>query len=226
MPRSPAKPGPHFPFITGALVVLSLVAFFIWQFGFGVDESVADAGFPPRDWASQAPHRSEHFALSTFMHGGIFHVLANMTVLWVVGSRLERLLGPIKFAVIYILAAYIGLVAHIVLNARSALPMVGAGGAISGIVGAWVMLHRRLGLDSLAPTRLPSALAVVPVWTVAFLWLGIQALSHAISTAHYGGLPAYAELIAGLGAGAASTCVIKPARRVRSGMPATGLEPL
>lgn len=224
MPRPPRKAHPY-PFLTATVVALSLVAFFIWQLGFGIDESVAGAGFPPRDWSGGAPHRLEHYALSTFMHGGIFHVLANMAVLWTVGSQLERLLGPLKFAVIYIVTAYVGLRAHVIVDSRSALPMVGAGGAICGLVGAWIMFNRTRGLDSLLPRRLPEAPVMIPVWTVALLWGAIQALSHALSTAHSGGFPAYAELIAGLATGAALTWIVKPARRTRGVTPATGIDP-
>ena len=223
MPLPPTRPAPLYPFLTAAVVVLSLVAFFIWQLGFGVDESVQEAGFLPKDWASLSPHRREHYVLSTFMHGGIFHVLANMGVLWFFGTRLERLLGPFKFALIYIIAGYIGLRVHVRISTQSIAPMVGAAGAISGVLGAWLMLHRHEDLDSLWPDRLPEPLASWPLWLTAFVWIGLQALSHAISTAHSGGFAAYAELIAGLGAGAAATYFIKPERR--RGMPATGMGP-
>jgi membrane associated rhomboid family serine protease len=219
MSDTPGRGSGLYPFLTAALVVLSLVAFFIWQLGFGVDESVQEAGFPPSDWAGLAPHRREHYVLSTFMHGGIFHVLANMGVLWVFGSRLERLMGPFKFALIYIAAGYAGLRVHVRLDTQSIVPMVGAGGAISGVLGAWLALHRRARLDSLLRDRLPAPLADLPLWTTALLWIALQALSHAICTAHYGTVPAYAELLAGLGTGAAATLVLKPTPR--RGMPAT-----
>jgi hypothetical protein len=223
MPLPAQRPAPY-PFLTAAVVVISLVAFFIWQLGFGVYESVAEAGFPPKDWASKAPHRREHFALSTFMHGGVFHVLLNMSGLWIFGTRLERLLGPLKFAVIYIVAAYVGLRAHVLFDPKSTVPMVGAGGAVSGVLGAWCMLHRGRGIGALFPDRLPAPLAHTPVWIAAFVWLGLQALSHTVSTAHRGGSAAYGELIAGLLTGVATTGFLKPARH-RSGTPATGLEP-
>jgi membrane associated rhomboid family serine protease len=212
MPNPPPK-DTAYPFLTAALVVLSLVAFFVWQLGFGVDEAVAEAGFPPKDWAAGAPHRREHFALATFMHGGVFHVLANMSVLWLFGARLERLLGPWKFALLYLLAAYAGLRAHVLFAPKSLLPMVGAGSAISGVLGAWLMLHRRRGLDFLLPGRAPHWLAPVPVWTAAPLWLGLQALSHRVSTAHHGGIGAFAELVAGLVAGVGASFILKPGNR-------------
>ena len=198
-----------FPFLTAAVVVLSLVAFFLWQLGFGVDESVAEAGCAPKDWASLSEHRREHYALATFMHGGIFQVLANMSVLWIFGSRLERLMGPFKYALIYVFACYIGLRAHVRINTQSIVPMVGAGGAISGVLATWLWLHRRSKLGSLAPDRLPAPLAGLPLWIVAPLWIALQALSHALCTSHAGGWPAYAELFAGLAAGVGVTYLIK-----------------
>jgi membrane associated rhomboid family serine protease len=222
MPLPEKRPAPS-PFLTAAVVVISLITFFIWQLGFGVDESIAAASFAPRDWTARAPHRYEHYALSTFMHGGLFHVLVNMAVLWLFGSQLERVLGRGRLALIYLVACYLGLRAHVLFDAKSALPMVGAGGAISGVLGAWLAIHRRQGLEALLPDRLPEPIVRAPVWVLVPLWLGLQALSHAASTAHRGGAPAYAELTAGFLAGVAIGWVVKPNRR-KSGARAPNLE--
>jgi membrane associated rhomboid family serine protease len=86
----------------------------------------------------------DHFRFTTlvtsmFMHGGWMHVLGNMLYLWVFGNRLEDALGHAKFLVFYLLCGVAAGVAQVLLNPYSTLPMVGASGAIAGVMGAYLL---------------------------------------------------------------------------------------
>ncbi|MCM8814279.1 MAG: rhomboid family intramembrane serine protease [Candidatus Omnitrophica bacterium] len=103
-----------------------------------------------------------------FLHGSLFHVLSNMWYLWIFGDNVEDRFGPFGFLVFYLLCGISGNLFHAVMNARSAVPALGASGCISGILGAYFLLFPRARIVTLVP--------LLFVWTVAeisaFFFLG------------------------------------------------------
>jgi membrane associated rhomboid family serine protease len=80
---------------------------------------------------------------SMFVHGGLFHLLGNMLYLWIFGNNIEDYLGKVRFVLFYLLAGLGASATHVIFHPNSQLPMVGASGAIAGILGAYLVLYPR-----------------------------------------------------------------------------------
>lgn len=94
-------------------------------------------------------------------------------VLWIFGDNVEDEIGRIKFVFFYLLSGVLGAVTHIALNAKSNIPMVGASGAISGVLGAYLLLHPSARVKILFWIRFIR----VPAWCYLLLWIGLQVLA-------------------------------------------------
>ncbi len=84
-----------------------------------------------------------------FLHGGILHILGNMLFLWVFGDNVEEAMGYLRYLLFYLTCGFVAALAHILLNPSSAIPMIGASGAISGVLGAYIVLHPRARVHTL-----------------------------------------------------------------------------
>jgi len=130
---------------------------------------------------------------SMFLHGGILHLTVNMLFLWVFGAAVEGRLGPGGFAVLYLLGGVAGTLTYVAVNPGSAAPVVGASGAVSAAMGAylWIGPRRRI-LSIVAP--LPLAGLVLPAWALIGPYAVSQFLTPDDATiawqAHVGGLVA------------------------------------
>ncbi|MDO9484821.1 MAG: rhomboid family intramembrane serine protease [Actinomycetota bacterium] len=131
------------PYLTYGLIGIN-VAVFLLQLSIGVDESAANWGMWPIGIAANGDYWS--LASSAFLHGSILHIAFNMYVLFVMGPTLERVLGHVRFAVLYLLAALGGAVASYAFSDLNTVS-VGASGAIFGLMGAFVVAGRRLRFD-------------------------------------------------------------------------------
>jgi membrane associated rhomboid family serine protease len=134
-----------------------------------------------------------------FLHADFMHLAGNMLFLWVFGDNVEDALGHLRFLVFYILVAIAGAFSHALLYPLSEAPLIGASGAASGIVAAYLMLHPRVRLWVLAFGRFPIPL---PAYVALVLWVGFQFLMLATDidgnvswAAHAGGIVAGAALV-------------------------------
>ncbi len=121
---------------------------------------------------------------SMFMHGGWFHLLGNMWFLWVFGDNVEDAMGPLRFAVFYLLCGLAAFAAQLISDPASAIPMVGASGAIGGVMGAYARLYPRAPVHMLVWFLFYVDRIVVPASLMLGYWFLIQIVS---------GLPALAE---------------------------------
>lgn len=136
---------------------------------------------------------------SLFLHGGWLHLFGNMLFLWVFGDNVEDAMGHVRYFFFYILCGLCAGLAHAVMQPLSDRPLVGASGAISGVVAAYVMLYPRVHLWALFFNGIP--LHLKATWAIG-LWIGIQILSALWSGdeaigwwAHIGGLAAGFTLV-------------------------------
>ena len=143
----------------------------------------------------------EEFSLISyaFLHGDFMHLGTNMLFLWVFGDNVEDALGHFKFLVFYLLCAVAGALAHGLLVPASTAPLIGASGAISGVIGAYLMLHPKVRIWVLAfgriPLRLPAAIPLA-FWIVYQLAAVFMAADDGVSwAAHVGGFAAGAILV-------------------------------
>ena len=141
--------------------------------------------------------------LSMFLHGGWLHFLGNMMFLWIFGDNVEDRLGHGRYLVFYLLAGYVATFAHAFANPASQIPAIGASGAISGVLGAYLFLHPGARIRTLVflfvfftTVEIP-AIVFLPLWFLLQLGPGIASIGAADSAqggvawfAHIGGFVA------------------------------------
>lgn len=146
---------------------------------------------------------------SMFLHGGFIHLAGNMLFLWVFGNNIEDRLGKPRFLIFYLLTGVIATLSHVVFNANSQVPTIGASGAVAGVLGAYIVLFPRAQIHALVPfflffrIRLP-AITVLGIWFVSqfFIGGGQQVGGGGVAwVAHVGGFLAGVALILLLGGG-------------------------
>ncbi|MFV1986264.1 MAG: rhomboid family intramembrane serine protease [Gemmatimonadota bacterium] len=148
-------------------------------------------------------------ATSMFMHGGWFHLIGNMWFLWVFGNNIEDSMGHGRFALFYVLTGAIAAAAHVVSDPSSAIPVVGASGAISGIMGAYLVLYPRVRVQTLIILIVFIRVIRVPAWVMLGYWFFLQVLSGAATLGAGGGVAFWAHV----GGFVAGLVLIKPFER-------------
>jgi membrane associated rhomboid family serine protease len=138
---------------------------------------------------------------SMFLHGGWMHLIGNMLYLWIFGDNIENVMGHIKFVIFYLLCGVLAALSHALIDPQSNVPMVGASGAISGILGAYLLLYPHARVLVLIPLGFFSRLMYVPAGVVLGLWFLMQLLSGGMSLGHQGGGVAFFAHIGGFVAG-------------------------
>ena len=150
-----------------------------------------------------------NFLTSMFMHGGIAHIFGNMLFLWVFGDNLENLLGHVRFAIFYIACGFTAALAQVIMDTDSIVPMLGASGAISGVLGGYVLLFPQRQVRAL----IFNFLTTVPAFVAIGIWIVYQLVLGYMTPAGTGGV-AYAAHIGGFVAGVALVKLFAIGRRV------------
>jgi len=114
--------------------------------------------------------------ISMFLHGGWSHILGNAIFFWVFGNNIEDSMGPGRFLVFYLLCGLIAAGTHVMMLPDSPIPTVGASGAISGVLGAYLVLYPRVRVNMLFPPFIFRTFAI-PAWIVLLYWFGLQAFT-------------------------------------------------
>ena len=126
---------------------------------------------------------------SMFLHGGLLHVGGNMLYLWIFGDNIEDTLGHGRYLVLYLIAGIAAAATQIAVNPRSSVPMIGASGAVSGVLGAYILLFPFAGVQMLVIFGFFVRIVRWPALVVLGFWIVIQALSGILtfSSASWGG---------------------------------------
>ena len=111
---------------------------------------------------------------SMFLHGGWGHIIGNSLYLWVFGNNIEDSMGRGRFLAFYLLTGLAAALAHVLIDPSSPVPTVGASGAISGVMGAYLVLYPRIRVRTFVP---PIFLLNLPAWFVLILWFVSQVLT-------------------------------------------------
>lgn len=135
-----------------------------------------------------------------FLHGGWVHLIGNMWFLWVFGDNVEDSLGHLRFLMFYLVIGVIASLAHIAANPASTIPVIGASGAVAGVLGAYILLFPRSRILSLVPVFVFITLIEIPALAFIAIWFFIQVfntfatLGGAVNAvawwAHFGGFVA------------------------------------
>ena len=150
-----------------------------------------------------------------FLHGGWLHLLGNMLFLWVFGNNVEDRLGKLRFIAFYLLCGYAAAYGFALVNASSTVPLVGASGAIAGVLGAYIMLYPRARVWSLVPIFFFIPLRL-PAWLVLGMWFALQWIYSAGIAVSEGGTVAYLAHVVGFVTG---VLLALPLRRRRPAAP-------
>jgi membrane associated rhomboid family serine protease len=167
-----------------------------FAFAYGAIPSVVfgSRALPPE--IAQVPP-SVTLLTSMFLHGGLMHLVGNMLFLWVLGDNVEDALGHLRFVVFYLLSGIAAALSHAGAEPGSTIPMIGASGAISGVIGAYLMLHPHARIKTLVFR----VIVELPAFVVLGLWIAFQFLNVYLSGAAGGGIAWWAH-IGGFVAGA------------------------
>jgi membrane associated rhomboid family serine protease len=202
----------HFQYVTTALIALNVAVFLLEVSGLnaGVVASFAvvpsellkvnvlgGPAFGPND-ALAVPERYTLLSYM-FLHGDIFHLSSNMLFLWVFGDNVEDALGHVKFLVFYVVCGIAAGLVHTVMQPNSEIPLIGASGAVAGIIAAYLILHPRVRVWVLAFRFIPlriSAAFVLGAWVLTqIVMLVLPQVGFVAWWAHAGGLLAGAVLV-------------------------------
>jgi membrane associated rhomboid family serine protease len=121
--------------------------------------------------------QASHLVTSMFLHGSWMHLIGNMWFLWLFGNNVEDSTGRARFLVFYLVCGLAAAFAQILTDPRSGIPMVGASGAISGVMGAYLLLYPHVRVFTLVPVGFFMTNVALPAWVMLLYWLGIQVLS-------------------------------------------------
>ena len=111
---------------------------------------------------------------SMFLHGGIMHIVGNMIFLYIFGDNIEHRLGSVKFLLFYLFSGIVGSIAQILISPFSTIPMLGASGAISGILGAYLVLFPNNRIKVLVSSYYGLRVATLPASTMLLYWIFYQ----------------------------------------------------
>jgi len=187
----------HFPVMTWLLIALNVAAWlyelrivrrapenvdsFIYQFG------VVPARFTRPDWAAWVgfpPGGKLAFLTSMFLHGGWLHLLGNMWTLRLFGDDVEDRMGPLRFLIFYLLCGFAAMGVHVLTNPDSMVPVLGASGAIAGVMGAYYLMFRQARIVLIVPPFF--WLFEIPALLYLAFWFFSQVGSGTLSAARGG----------------------------------------
>jgi membrane associated rhomboid family serine protease len=211
------------PVVTTALVVANVAAWALVQ-GFGSDaalvRSICSLGLIPGELLHTV-RAGTHVPLgagaacviaahpnwitpltSMFLHGGWFHLIGNMWFLWIFGNNVEDSMGHARFALFYLLCGLAAAAAQVLSNPGSPMPMVGASGAIGGVMGAYIVLYPRVRVHMLMVLGFYVTTVAVPAYFMLGYWFLVQLIGGTASFASEGGGVAFWAHVGGFAAGA------------------------
>lgn len=199
IPLKDDNPTRTFPFVTILIIIINIFIY-VYQLTLGAR---AEGLFVLR--AGAIPYEITHFLdiypkaillppltlfTAMFVHGGFLHVAGNMLYLWIFGDNIEDRLGHFRFIVFYLLGGLIASLAHIIMLPNSTIPMIGASGAIAGVLGAYFLLYPRAHVLTLVFFFFFIDTVRIPALVFLGLWFVFQVLSSGAG----GGIAWYAHI--------------------------------
>jgi membrane associated rhomboid family serine protease len=216
----------RFQYVTVALIVANVIAFLLESLPASPDALLASFAVVPQELlqvnifgAGAAPVSGDSLGVPEratlfsymFLHGDVMHLIGNMLFLWVFGDNVEDALGHIRFLLFYLACGVAAALAHTMMLPDSSDALIGASGAVSGVIAAYLMMHPRVGVWVLAFKVIP--LRITAAWALG-AWIVFQLVMVALPQA---GPTAWWAHIGGLLAGAALVFVLR-----RPGVPLFG----
>jgi membrane associated rhomboid family serine protease len=230
IPISDDNPARLTPIVT-LLIIALCVGTYVWELSLGQDMNAALAilGFvpaslrhPPTTYSGFVSYPPGVTIFSSmFLHGGLLHLGGNMLYLWIFGNNVEDAMGHGRFVVFYLVCGVAAALALALVDPASRVPMIGASGAISGVLAGYVLLFPRARVTVIVPLGIIFfPFAVSAFWVVSF-WIILQLISAALSNPHAPGVAWWAH-VGGFTAGLLLTPFFKSSRFPLFGRPQPG----
>ncbi len=206
IPLRDINPRRRFPLVTLVLIILNVVVFayeLLQPSENALNSFMFTWGLIPARLMQWGPQAIATIFTSMFIHSGFMHIIGNMLYLWIFGDNIESALGSFRFIVFYLLCGVGAAMGQVLMDPSSEIPMVGASGAISGVMGGYLMLYPKAQVETLLflgyfmrLVRLP-AIVVLGMWIVTQLLSGLASLGASAA----GGVAVFAHIggfVAGL----------------------------
>jgi membrane associated rhomboid family serine protease len=221
IPISDDNPGRTVPIVTWAIIA-ACVAVYLWERSLGsqTDAALMVLGFvpasllggqfiPPPGYEGVPPIAT--IFTSMFLHGGLLHLSGNMLYLWIFGNNVEDAMGHVRYALFYLVCGVAAALTLAFIQPHSHVPMVGASGAISGVLAAYVFLFPRARVTVIVPLGIIFyPMAISAMWVVGF-WFVLQLVSALLSDPSQPGVAFWAH-VGGFAAGVILTPFLKTAQ--------------
>lgn len=186
-PLKDDNPTTIIPVVTWMLIGANVVVFlyqvslgqraalqFVYQYG-AIPAVVTGEQSLPEYFATIPPFLS--IFTSMFLHGGWMHLIGNMWYLWIFGNNIEEAMGGLRYLLFYIVCGFIASLSHILLNAGSVVPSIGASGAIAGVLGAYLLLYPRARVLTFVVLIIFIRLMYIPAGFILGIWFVFQLMS-------------------------------------------------
>jgi membrane associated rhomboid family serine protease len=195
IPLRDYRPTRTFPFVTVMLIVLNIAVFVQDRFsghyrlthvntGYGIARVREFVGGLSSHFSLVPVHLLSHPILawptiftSMFLHGNWLHIGSNMLFLWIFGDNIEDTLGRLRFIVFYLLCGFFAAVVQVLSDPTSTIPMVGASGAVAGVLGAYLLLFPHNRILTLIPIFIFFTTVELPAWLIIGYWALLQFLN-------------------------------------------------
>ena len=207
------------PIVTVGLIIMNAAVFF---YELSLEPKLLNAlihrtgMMPAAILDNPLPASGEYLSVFTamFLHGGWLHLAGNMLYLWIFGNNVEDSMGHLRFVIFYLVTGVAAAAAHIYTNPASAIPTIGASGAVSGVLGAYLVLFPHARVKTLVILGWFIRILYLPAWVLLLFWIGLQFLNHMVEplSGAEGGI-AYAAQIGGFVAGLALIPIFRKYRR-------------
>ncbi|BBO87746.1 rhomboid family intramembrane serine protease [Desulfosarcina ovata] len=202
IPIRDTVPSRRVPVVNNTIIGINIV-FFLLQLtqGSGGDHYLLLYGLVPAKFTD--PQISAYFSLGQklislftfmFLHGGFMHLIGNMWFLHIFGDNVEDRLGPARYAFFYLLCGLASGMTHLIFNAGSRVPTIGASGAIAGVMGAYFILYPRSRILTLIPIIFIPWFVEIPAFFFIGIWFVLQVFNAAGSSGSAGGIAWWAHI--------------------------------
>lgn len=200
------------PVVTWALIVMNVAVYAYQAF-----LSPAEHWEFLQQWATVPDEVSGGTAIYTlltcaFLHGSWFHLGSNMLFLWIFGDNVEDVLGHIKYILFYVVCAVAASLAQVLISSGSEVPLVGASGAVSGLLAAYILLFPHGRIRTLITLGIFITLAMLPAWMMIGYWFVLQLISGFLSLNQVGNEGGGVAFFAHIGGFVAGLLLVMPLR--------------
>ncbi len=221
IPLRDRNPSGTFPGVTLALILLNVFVFiYEVQLGPALTSFLKHYALIPAGVTGSVRYGSVNFSdtvapffTSMFLHGGWLHLIMNMWFVWIFGDNVEDTLGPVRYLLFYLLCGLGAALTHFALQPQSTLPVLGASGAIAGVLGAYAVLFPGARVVTLVPVFFFLQILEMPALLILGYWFVLQILSGSLEamTPMRGGV-AWGAHVGGFLAGVVLILLMRPKR--------------